>query len=244
MKSFLLRAGAITSCVTLALLILSTHTALAAGKQTAKAKAAPSHFDEWFAAGSGCRATHERKGDVTFEPLGLVVGAPGGPSSLRGRFVMKEYTLVSPPKNPATSIAFARECNLRVKVTPPAGKRARGVSAKATWVYGKDAAVKLQLQNTLYMDTTLVGAVFDEIPTGESFSGREKEVVIANGRWVNIPEQPPATKAYDCGASVVFGSDFTIIAHRKEKSDAANVRLGGDPKGIEFAVELEDCDGK
>lgn len=195
-------------------------------------------FAEWFAVGSGCRATRETAGDVEFEPLGILDGKP---NAIRGRFLLKNYTLSSPPANPATSIAFARECNMRVKVLPPAGKRVRGVSAAATWKYGKDSPVRLQLQNTLYMDTTLVSAVFDEIPAGETLQGREKEVVLSNGRFINVPEQPPLQKPYECGAPVVFGTDFTIIAHRKEKADKAEVTLAGRVRGVDFSVELEDC---
>jgi hypothetical protein len=174
---------------------------------------------------------------VSFVPTGLAADG----KSVRGRFTLGSYKLVSPPAEERTSIAFARECNIRVKVTPPAGKRARGVSARTTWLFSKDAPVRLQLQNTLYMDTSLVGAVFDEIAAGEKISGREKEVVLQPGRWVNVPEQPPRGKAYECGQPIVFGSDFTVIAHRAQKSDAADIRLAGEPKGLEFAVELEDC---
>ncbi|MCA2961712.1 MAG: hypothetical protein IOD12_15795 [Silvanigrellales bacterium] len=195
-------------------------------------------FAEWFAVGSGCRATREAAGDVVFEPIGIEAGKP---NAIRGRFLMKDYKLSSPPSNPATSIAFARECNVRIKVKPPAGKRVKGVNATATWSFAKDAPVRLQLQNTLYMDTTLVGAVFDDVPVGEAVPAREKDVALANGRFVNVPEQPPLEKPYECGADLVFGSDFTIIAHRKEKSDKAEVKLGGPTKGINFAVELEDC---
>ena len=194
-------------------------------------------FGEWFAAGSGCKATFRKPGDVKLEVQGL---AEDG-KAIRGRFHLDTFKLSSPPDNPATSISFARECSLRVQVKPPAGKRVRGASAKTRVVVSKDAPVRVQLQNILSLDTQKVGGSFLEIPAGERVGNRDYDLVLGKGRWEGMPEQVQTAPPYECGAMAVFGFDYTIIAHRKEKSDSALIRVGGGPRTLDFAVELEDC---
>ena len=198
-------------------------------------------FGEWFAAGSGCRATHKSPGNVTFTALSGSGSAAAEENIIRGKFNLKDYSLVSPPENIKTSIAFARECSLRIQVTPPANRRVKSVSARSVLVASKEGPVKLQVQNTLHMDTTMVGGWLTEFQQGEVIANRDFEVILNPGTWRGIEQRPIEIPKYACGKMMVFGSDLTIIAHRKNKADKASVVIGGDDRSLEFAVELEDC---
>jgi hypothetical protein len=194
-------------------------------------------FGEWFAVGSGCKATHKVPGNVQFKGDEYTAG-----KVITGKFELLGYKLSSPPENPKTSLAFARECNLRVKIQPPKHKKIVSVSSKTTVVASKDAALKLSLQNTLYMDTHMVGAYQNEIKSGEKVGNREFEVILSKGVWqgLAIPENA-SNIDYACGQAMVFGSDFTAIAHRKSQNDEALVQLKGSERQLDFSIELEDC---
>jgi hypothetical protein len=221
----------------LAILLLAPAQSLyAKSKPTPKIKNPPT-FGEWFAVGSGCKATHKSPGNVKF-----VGNEYEGQNAITGRFELTGYKLSSPPENPKTSISFARECNLRVQVQPPQGKKIVSVSSKAMFVASKETNVKLNLQNTLYMDTRMVGAFQAELPKGEQVGNRDFEVVLSRGLWKGLadPQGAPAAE-YGCGQPMVFGSDFTAITHRQDAKDTASVTLAGASKSLEFSVELEDC---
>jgi hypothetical protein len=232
----------LTFCVSAALSI-AAGTALGSNAPTPKSKSlSPKSestntlFGEWFAVGSGCKATHKKPGNVSF------LGGNLEGNLIQGAFSLEGYKLVSPPIDPKTSLSFARECNVRIQITPPQNKRIVSVGTKASYLASKDSALKLDLQNTLYMDTNMVGAFYKQIPAGEKFGNRDFEVQLSNGVWNGMP--PPEgvpSRQYTCGQMMVLGSDFTTIAHRKNKDDSANISLTPTQKQLEFRVELADC---
>jgi hypothetical protein len=92
------------------------------------------------------------------------------------------------------------------------------------------------------MDTHMVGAYQNEIKSGEKVGNREFEVILSKGVWqgLAIPENA-SNIDYACGQAMVFGSDFTAIAHRKSQNDEALVQLKGSERQLDFSIELEDC---
>ena len=223
--------------VALPVLMKGTVGSVAAAESTTPSQKVSSAFGEWFAVGSGCRATHKAPGNVSFQGQTFEKE-----NTIRGRFELTGYKLSSPPEDPKTSITFARECNLRVQIQTPPGKRIVGVSSRSVVVVSKDANTKVSLQNTLYMDTRMVGAFQTEFPKGEKVGNRDFEITLNKGLWQGVPAQSDAAPVeYACGQAMVFGSDFTAIAHRSDPKDAALVQLGGAARSAEFAIELADC---
>jgi hypothetical protein len=225
----------------LALLCVFSGVLNSAAALATQAEANSVAVGDWFAVGSGCKSTHKKLGNVEF--AGFKTSEKG---SLIGTFLLKDYRLSSPPTEEKTSLAFARECNVRVQVTPPKNKRVRTVSARTEWEVSKDAPVKVQLQNTLYIDSMRIGASYVEVPAGEKVGHRNYEIRLAENVFQGIAAEAPVERApLGCGQMTVVGSDYTVIAHRKQKSDAALVRLKGETKDrvLEIALELEDCKG-
>lgn len=205
---------------------------------TSKADAAVTVKD-WTAAGSGCRAQMKKTGDVELQSVRSETSS--GSQLLVLKFKLPKYKLTSPPENPATSITFARECALRIVAQPTGKNRIKSIAARTPVLYSKDADVGLKLQYLLRLDGEIVGQSLKEIDPGQAIRNAE-EVIVVTGKPSEESQQISKANPQGCGSAQMLGFDYTFIAARKNRPDAAQVQIAED-KQLEIAVELESCSG-
>jgi hypothetical protein len=192
---------------------------------------------DWTAAGSGCRANMKKSGDVEF--LGARSDSVSGSNILILKFRFNKYKLSSPPENPNTSITFARECALRVVAQPKGKIRIKSIAARTPVTYSKDADVSLKMQYMLRLDGEIVGQSLKEIDAGQEIRNAE-DLVVLTGKPSDDALQLAKMNPQSCGSAHMLGFDYTFIAARKNRPDAALVQLANE-KLLELAVELESC---
>ncbi|MEN9810238.1 MAG: hypothetical protein RLZZ488_1805 [Pseudomonadota bacterium] len=192
---------------------------------------------DWTAAGSGCRAQKSKAGDVELKSVRN--GSATGSELVVMKFALPKYKLASPPENPATSITFARECALRVVALPKGKVRIKSVAARTPVAYSKDADVGLKMQYLLRLDGEIVGQSLKEIDAGQQIRNAE-ETVLLSGKPSDEAQQMMKMTPQNCGSAHMLGFDYTFIAARKNRNDAALVQIS-DEKQLEIAVEIEPC---
>lgn len=209
---------------------LAENTQPTAKPQVAKGggEASALRIPEWFAAGSGCRASHAEPGDVRMEFVGQ---DPKDPDTYVIRFHLDSYQLDG--KKPVrVNATFARECAMRIAAYLPEKKRVKAIQGLAAAIVDKDSVVKVRVASQFHLGPSVVAEQIDFHEPGKPLKGFVHKIDVKAA----APQLPPQK----CGAPKVVGFDLSFSNWRDTLQPEVRVAMAGD-KIAEMRLTLEDC---
>ena len=190
-------------------------------------------FAEWVALGSGCRGQSDGTGNVTAERF---IEQEGGKTVYGMRYHLDQYRLTSEGRGPDAPANFARECNIRLQIGPPPGKRIARVLGRTQVVSSKSEGTKLTLLGELIVGGAVVGREVVVLEAGATHGDEVRVFDLVSGAK---PEE--TLPALECAEKTLFGFSYTWLAERQQTSDGVQVTLSGD-RILELRAELADCE--
>jgi hypothetical protein len=218
--------------------------------------------EKWMAVGSGCQATSDKPGDVKFVGVDLSKKDPKGSLSVASvkfdlsqfnlrPLVQKESTLGDAKSQAAKGdqshkpesgkpesslVNYARECAIRLVVSPPPGTKIRSVSAKAVAEISKDRNSKLFLQGTLKTGATTVAKSVHRFGSDQDFRFRSEVMEMVPGRNPDDEIAPVS-----CNEKKIVGLDLTLLTNKDSPAAVAEARLAADSI-VNVDLEFEKCE--
>jgi hypothetical protein len=221
-------SGARAACFSFAVYLALGAAGGDARAQAIGPSAAP--FGSWTALGSGCRggaAGEDASGDVTQAIL-----PTADPGAWRARYDLSAFRLDTGERPPGAPLTFARECGIRVVVTPPAGMRIALIASEARVVGRKSSGAKLTMTADLALGGGLLARRRAVHPPTGAWSG-EEGFTLAPGTDAPMP-------SLGCGEARIAALDLTWIVGREGASESARVEMGGGG-GVDLEVRFEPC---
>jgi hypothetical protein len=197
-------------------------------------------FVDWFALGSGCRARPTEAGDVEIEHLPIFRTDPLRHSV---RFHMPKYQLAlegaaGEPADAADSgarTAGARQCAIRLAVTPARGFRIHDVRAHTRVVVRRGVDSELRVIEELKHGNDPIAASRSPYAAGMGPGDIDTEVHLGT-------DLPNGTRPSEtpCSEPKLVVYDFTWIGKLGASGEPIRVDLGGD-KTLDVDVIMEPC---
>jgi hypothetical protein len=218
--------------------------------------------EKWMAVGSGCQATSDKPGDVKFVGVDLSKNDPKGSLSVASvKFDLSQFSLrplvkkesaqgggksQSSKNDPSSAmnssapesslVNYARECAIRIVVSPPPGTKIRSVSAKAVAEISKDRDSKLFLQGTLKTGASTVAKSVHRFGSDQDFRFRSEVMELVPGRNPDDEIAPVS-----CNEKKIVGLDLTLLTNKDSPAAVAEARLAADSI-VNVDLEFEKCE--
>jgi hypothetical protein len=218
--------------------------------------------EKWMAVGSGCQATSDKPGDVKFVGVDLSKKDPKGSLSVASvKFDLSQFNLrplvqkdsaqgggksQSSKNDPSSAmnssapesslVNYARECAIRIVVSPPPGTKLRSVSAKAVAEISKDRNSKLFLQGTLKTGASTVAKSVHRFASDQDFRFRSEVMELVPGRNPDDEIAPVS-----CNEKKIVGLDLTLLTNKDSPAAVAEARLAADSI-VNVDLEFEKCE--
>jgi hypothetical protein len=218
--------------------------------------------EKWMAVGSGCQATSDKPGDVKFVGAELSKNDPKGSLSVASvKFDLSQFNLrplvqkesaqgdtqSQPAKNDQSSalksgapesslMNYARECAIRIVVSPPPGTKLRSVSAKAVAEISKDRNSKLFLQGALKTGASTVAKSVHRFGSDQDFRFRSEVMEMVPGRNPDDEIAPVS-----CNEKKIVGLDLTLLTNKDSPAAVAEAKLAANSI-VDVDLEFENCE--
>lgn len=258
-----LGSGFLVKAVTLFCLISGSH---ALGKSVVvkgnPLSESGSLIEKWMAVGSGCQATSDKPGDVRFVGADLSKNDPKESLSVASvKFDLSQFNLrplvqkesaqadaqpqsakSDKSNNPESGRAesslvnYARECAIRIVVSPPPGTKLRSVSAKAVAEISKDRNSKLFLQGTLKTGASTVAKSVHRFGSDQDFRYRSEVMEMVPGRNPDDEIAPVS-----CNEKKIVGLDLTLLTNKDSPAAVAEAKLAANSI-VNVDLEFEKCE--